>query len=69
MVDVPGCLGTLLIHAQLSVNQDPQISFSGATLQHLISQTVHIARVVPTQLQNPALALVKLHVIGDCSAL
>lgn len=48
-----GCQGTLLI--QLSRNQKPQIPFHRAALQSLMSQFVHISRVVPFQMQNATL--------------
>lgn len=39
-VGPPGCLATLLTHVQLVFEQDPQIPFSGAALQHPITQIV-----------------------------
>lgn len=36
MIGLPGCLGTWLTHVQIAVNQDLQILFSMAALQHLI---------------------------------
>ena len=49
------CPGTLLTHLQLVVNQDPQIHSSRATLQFFIPQSVCIARVTSSQVQNVAL--------------
>jgi len=57
---LPGCLGTLLIHLQLAVSQNLQIAFSGVALQCLILQSVCIARVAPSLVQNLALAFVKI---------
>ena len=56
-----GCQGTLLTHVQLIVNQNLQITFHRAPLQPLITQSLHISRTVTFQVQNPALAHVKLH--------
>jgi len=68
-VGPPGCQGTLLAHIQLAVNHNPQIPLCGAAFQRLITQSVRIARVAPSQVQDPAFALVKLRVVGDCPAL
>lgn len=46
-----------------AIDQDFQISFSKAALQHLITQSVCIASLAPS------LATVKLHVDGDCLTL
>ena len=59
----------LLTHIQLVMNQNPQIPFHRALLQLLFSQTIHMPSIVLFQVQNLALALVKLHTVGDCSAL
>ncbi|XP_050565909.1 uncharacterized protein LOC126913259 [Cygnus atratus] len=64
-VGPPGCQGTLLAHIQLAVNHNPQIPLCRAALQRLVAQSVCIARVAPSQVQDPALAFVKLHVVGD----
>lgn len=69
MVGLPNCLGILLTHVQVTVDQDTQIPFSRVAIQSVIPQTVHIARAVPLQVQNPALALLKLHALGDCPSL
>lgn len=66
MAGLPGYLSTLLTRVQLAVDQETQIPFSRAALRHLISQSVY--RVASSQVQYPALALVKLHMVGDCSA-
>lgn len=60
MVGFPGCLSTLLTHVQLTADQDPQTSFSRVAVQNLISKFVCVARIVPSHVQNLALALVKL---------
>lgn len=56
-------------HIQLSTDQDPQVPFHGAALQHLIPQPVHTSRVAPSQVHSPALSLDELHWVGDCLAL
>jgi len=68
-VSLPGCLGTQLTHIQLVVDQDPQISFSWAALQHLIPQSVCIAGITPSQVQNLVFSLPKIHAVGDCPVL
>jgi len=50
---------------QLAVNPNPQISFRGDTPQPFIPQSVHRARITLPQVENPALALVKFHTVGD----
>jgi len=62
IVDLPGYQGVTLTYIQFSVNQIP---FSRAALPQLNSQTVCVARVAPSQVQDPALALVKLHADSD----
>ena len=69
MVVQSSCLGTLLTHFQLTADQDAQIPYSRAAFYRLILQSVCIARVAPSQVQNLALALVKCHAISDCPAL
>ena len=51
----PGFLGILFPYVQPAVNQDLQMPFSRAALQHLILQFVCIARVAPLQAQNTIL--------------
>jgi len=61
-----GCQGTLLTRTQLAINPNPQISFCKAAL---VPQFVHITRITSSsQVENPALALVKFHMAGDCPA-
>ena len=62
-VVLPGCLGTLLTHVQFAVDQDPQ-SLSVGLFSNVPS--VCMCRVVPSQVQNQALVLVILHVVGAC---
>ena len=69
IVGPPGCQGTLLAHTQLTINYNPQIPLCRAALQRLIAQSVRTARVAPSQVQDPALALVKLDAVGDHPAL
>ena len=57
MVGRPSCQGTLLAHIQLAVNHKPQIPLCGAALKRLVAQSVRIARVAPSQVQDPALLL------------
>ena len=42
------------------------ISLSVGLLQALVPHSVYISRIAPSQVQNPALALFKLHLVGDC---
>lgn len=58
-------LALLLLYSQLLVNQGPQTHFHGAAPQLPIPPHVCISRVAPSQVHNPALALVKPHVAGD----
>lgn len=67
-VGLPGCLGPLLTHVQLAVNQDSQIPFNGIARQLQISQSAYIVRVGPSQVQNLVLAVAKLRVVADCPA-
>lgn len=69
MVGLLGCQGTLLAHIQLAINQNPQVPFHRAVLQPLISQDVVISKTASSQVQNPRLALIKLHIVSDCPAL
>ena len=55
IVGFPGYLGTQLTHGQLAADQDPQIPFSRVAFQCLIPQSVCIARVAPSQVENLAL--------------
>ncbi|KAJ7400343.1 hypothetical protein BTVI_106306 [Pitangus sulphuratus] len=59
----------LLTHAQLAISQDPQVPFRGTAFQHLIPQSVQTSRVSPSQVQNPALPLIKFDMVGDCPVL
>lgn len=45
-----------------------QTSFHAAALQPLILQYVCISMVVASHIQYLSLAIVKLHVVGDCPA-
>lgn len=56
----------LLTHAQPAIDQDPHVPFHGAALQSLVPQSIHISRFAPSQAQNPAPPLVKLHTVGSC---
>jgi len=69
MVDTLGCQGTLLAHAPFAAKQSPQTPFCSDAFQSLILNSVEISRATPFQVQNSALALVKLHVISDCPVL
>ena len=40
----------------------------GTALQHLILQSVHIARIASSQVAESGFALVTLHVVVDCPA-
>ena len=61
--------GTLLTQVQLAANHNPQLPFCGAAFLPLILQSIHKARAASPQMQNPAFALVHLHMVGDCLAL
>ncbi|KAK4824309.1 hypothetical protein QYF61_013054 [Mycteria americana] len=58
-----GHLGTLLAHIQAAVNQHPQDFFRRAAFQPLFPKPVALHGVVVTQVQDPALGLVKPHTI------
>ncbi|KAK4832234.1 hypothetical protein QYF61_021148 [Mycteria americana] len=65
--DAVGCLGhlgTLLAHIQAAVNQHSQVLFRWAVFQPLFPKPVALHGVVVTQVQDPALGLVKPHTIG-----
>ena len=64
-----GFQGALLARVPLAVDQNPQVPLCRAALQPLIPQSVCTPRVAVTQVQNLALALVKLHRVSDCPAL
>lgn len=65
MVGTFGCQGHTA-DSDLSRRQsEPPDLFHGAILQPLITKSVHTSRITPTQMQNPAFVLVKLHVAGD----
>jgi len=59
----------MLSHTQLAISQNPQISFCGAALLPLVLKTIRMSWAAPRQVQNLALALVQLHVLGDSSAI
>ncbi|KAK4827055.1 hypothetical protein QYF61_013696 [Mycteria americana] len=59
-----GHLGTLLAHVQPAVSQHPQVLFCQAAFQPLFPKPVALRGVVVTQVQDPALGLVKPHTIG-----
>ena len=48
---------------------ETQIPFFRAALQPVISDSEHISMTALSHVQNETLALVKLHVIGDCPTL
>ncbi|KAK4831253.1 hypothetical protein QYF61_016485 [Mycteria americana] len=58
-----GHLGTLLAHIQPAVNQHPQVLLCQAAFQPLFPKPVALHGVVVTQVQDPALGLVKPHTI------
>lgn len=59
MVGPFGCQATLLTHIQLVIKPDSQISFHKAAPQPHTPQFVHITGVISSQVENPALAVVK----------
>jgi len=61
-----GCQGTLLTQIQCVINKNTQIPFHVATPQPLVPQSVQMSRAAVSQVQNPALALLKLHVGDNC---
>ncbi|KAK4830689.1 hypothetical protein QYF61_012858 [Mycteria americana] len=63
-IGLVGHLGTLLAHIQAAVNQHPQVLFHRAAFQPLFPKPVALHGVVVTQVQDPALGLVKPHTIG-----
>ncbi|KAK4824816.1 hypothetical protein QYF61_019666 [Mycteria americana] len=58
-----GHLGTLLAHIQSGIDQHPQVLFHWAAFQPLFPKPVALHGVVVTQVQDPALGLVKPHTI------
>lgn len=56
-----GCRRTLLAHVQSFTHQYPQVLFRRGTLNPFIPQPVLISGAAPTQVQGPALGLVKPH--------
>ncbi|KAJ7413513.1 hypothetical protein BTVI_42998 [Pitangus sulphuratus] len=60
---------TLSTQIQLAIDQDPPGPFPGTAFQHLIPQSVCTSEVASSQVQNSALSLVELHMVGDCPAL
>ncbi|XP_050567062.1 uncharacterized protein LOC118250829 [Cygnus atratus] len=61
--------GTLLAHGQPVVHQDPQVLLLRAPLQQVIPQPVLICPVVPSQVQDSTLALIKPHLVSSCPSL
>ncbi|KAK4811354.1 LOW QUALITY PROTEIN: hypothetical protein QYF61_027583 [Mycteria americana] len=61
--------GTLLTHIEPAVNQHPQVPFCRAALQPLLSQSILVSSVTPSQVQNLAFVLIKFHAIDDCPML
>ncbi|KAK4824928.1 hypothetical protein QYF61_021548 [Mycteria americana] len=59
-----GHLGTLLAHIQAAVDQHPRVLFHQAAFQPLFPKPVALHGVVVTQVQDPALSLVKPHTTG-----
>ncbi|TRZ08752.1 hypothetical protein HGM15179_018349 [Zosterops borbonicus] len=59
-----GSLGTLLAHVQSAVDQYPQVPFCLATVQPLCLHPAVLQGVIVAKVQNLALGLVKLHVVG-----
>ncbi|GAB0199151.1 hypothetical protein GRJ2_002380500 [Grus japonensis] len=65
--DAVGCLGhlgTLLAHVQSAVNQHSQVLFLQAAFQPLCPKPAALPGVVVTEVQDPALGLVKPHTAG-----
>ncbi|KAK4832282.1 hypothetical protein QYF61_021681 [Mycteria americana] len=60
-----GCLGTLLAHIQVAVNQHPQVLLCQAAFQPLFPKPVALRRVAVAQVQDVALGLVEPHSIGS----
>ncbi|KAK4825213.1 hypothetical protein QYF61_025141 [Mycteria americana] len=58
-----GHLGTLLAHIQPAIDQYPQVLLCWAAFQPLFPKPVVLHGVVVTQVQDPALGLVKPHTI------
>jgi len=56
----------MLTQVQPAINPDPQVSFHWVALQPLAPRFVCITRIIPCQVQNLALGLVKFHTVGDC---
>lgn len=59
----------MLTHVELASDQDHQAPFHGTALPHFTLQSVHTSRVASSHVENPALACVKLHMVGGCPAL
>ncbi|KAJ7414310.1 hypothetical protein WISP_85052 [Willisornis vidua] len=68
MAGPPGCQGAADSYS-LAINQDPQVPFHGTAFQPPVLQSVRTSRLAPSQVQNLALPLVELHMVGDCPAL
>jgi len=63
-VGLLGCLGTLLAHVQLAVDQHPKVLFRRASFQPLLPKPVALHGVVVTQVQDPVFGLVETHTVG-----
>jgi len=61
MVGLLGCDCTLLGHAELLINQHPQVLLLRAALNPLSAQAVVVLGIALTHVQNLALDLVELH--------
>ncbi|GAB0208543.1 macrophage immunometabolism regulator [Grus japonensis] len=60
---------TLLTPTEPAANQHPQIPFCRAALQPLLSQSMLVSGITPSQVLNLAFVLVKFHAIDDCPML
>lgn len=57
----------MLTHILLTINQNPQVPFCSRIFRYLIPHSVHMSRVVASQVQNPAfISLAELLMVGDC---
>jgi len=61
MVGLPGCERTLPGHAELLINQHPQVLLLRAALNSLSVQPVFVLGIAPTHVQDLALGLAELH--------
>lgn len=69
MAGLLGCQCTLFSHISFTTNQNSQIPFCRAALQPLIPQSVQTSRLNLSQVQDPAPAFVKFHLVGYYPAL